>query len=183
MLRKYTSGLGTSFMRSLIFVLTISLTIILPTRLMAEQPSTAPIEMSLLEPEAIVPANVITADTVSQDNQGNLTVPSLWWAKQESGNKLLDNWLAYQHSGTEHARVDLVVNQQVWTLLDYVERYDFVNRLGTVARQSGYNVRVFDYDKNRLASYTCDFRQQASCSIQMDGKNRGVMRRIPVQQD
>jgi len=169
----------TSFMRSLLFLLTI-LTIILPTRLMAAQPSVAPLDLSILEPEAIVPPNVITADTVSQDN---LTPPSLWWARQESENKLLDNWLAYQNSGNEHARVDLVVNQQVWTLLDYVERYDFVNRIGTVARQSGYNVRVFDYDRNRLASYTCDFLPQASCRIQMDNKNRGGMRRIPVQQD
>ncbi|MBA3922830.1 MAG: hypothetical protein H0X31_14480 [Nostocaceae cyanobacterium] len=167
-------------MRSLLFLLSISLTIILPTRLMAIQPSTASLDLSILEPEVIVPPNVTTADTVSQDN---LTAPSLWWAKQESENKLLDNWLAYQNSGNEHARVDLVVNQQVWTLLDYVERYDFVNRIGTVARQSGYNVRVFDYDRNRLASYTCDFQQQASCSIQMDNKNRGVMRRLPVQQD
>ncbi len=180
MLRKYTSGLVTLFMRSLFFLLSISLTLILPTRLMAVQPSTAPVDLSLLEPEVIVPPNVITADTVSQNS---LTAPSLWWARQESENKLLDNWLAYQNSDQEHARVDLIVNQQVWTLLDYVERYDFVNRIGTVARQSGYNVRVFDYDKNSLASYTCDFQPQASCSIQMDQKNRGVMRRIPVQQD
>lgn len=126
------------------------------------QPTTAPLELSVLAPNA-PKQGVVTANTISQTQ---LTVPSLWWAKEQFGGKLLDNWLAYPSQGTNPARVDLIVNRQIWSLLDYVERYDFVNSLGTVARDYGYNVRVFNYQQELLATYTCNFNIQPSlCSM------------------
>lgn len=126
------------------------------------QPTNAPLELSLLAPNA-PKRGVVTANTISQKQ---LTVPSLWWAKQQFGGKLLDNWLAYPSQGTTTPRVDLIVNRQIWSLLDYVERYDFVNSLGSVARDYGYNVRVFNYQQELLATYTCNFNIQPSlCSM------------------
>lgn len=126
------------------------------------QPTNAPLELSLLAPNA-PKRGVITANTISQKQ---LTVPSLWWAKEQFGGKLLDNWLAYPSQGTATARVDLIVNRQIWSLLDYVERYEFVNSLGSVARDYGYNVRVFNYQQELLATYTCNFNIQPNlCSI------------------
>jgi hypothetical protein len=135
-------------------------------------PSQAPLELELLTK---LKGNVVTANTI---NQSELTVPSLWWAKDNSENKLLDNWIAYPASGGESARVDLIVNHQIWSLLDYLERYNFVNRLGYTARNYGYNIRVFNYQQELLGTYTCSFASsQASCRINMNAQNRFGMRR------
>ncbi|BAY32570.1 hypothetical protein NIES2107_44590 [Nostoc carneum NIES-2107] len=165
---------------SLPLLLTISLATIslLPIRpLQAEtitepQPSNAPLELSLLtEPKG----PVITGNTVSQ---GNLTIPKLWWAKESAENKLLDNWIAYPTSPKEAARVDLIVNQQIWSLLDYLERYDFVNRLGTAARNDNYNLRVFNYQQELLATYTCNYNNsQPLCNIKLSSQNQLGWRR------
>ncbi|MCL6753010.1 hypothetical protein KBT16_19350 [Nostoc sp. CCCryo 231-06] len=153
-------------------LLTISLTTLLVPPSLAQtppipSPSNAPLELDLLtKPKDYV----ITANTI---NPERLTVPSLWWAQQNSETKLLDNWIAYPPSEKEPARVDLIVNQQIWSLLDSIQRYDFVNRLGSAARNFGYNVRVFNYQKEPLATYTCNFSTSpALCSIQTSVKNK-----------
>ncbi|MBD2253989.1 hypothetical protein [Nostoc parmelioides] len=126
-------------------------------------PSDAPLDLDLLtQPKD----SVITANTI---NLSGLTTPSLWWSKENSENKLLDNWIAYPATKNEAGRVDLIVNQQIWSLLDYLERYDFVNRLGSTARRDGYNVRVFNYQKDLLGSYTCSYNPiSANCNIQLN---------------
>jgi hypothetical protein len=165
--------------RSFSLLLTISLTTLLVPPSLAQpppipSPSSAPLELDLLTK----PKNyVITANTI---NPERLTVPSLWWAQQNSERKLLDNWIAYPASEKEPARVDLLVNQQIWSLLDSIQRYDFVNRLGSAARNFGYNVRVFNYQKEPLATYTCNFSTSpALCSIQTNLKNKiGLQRSL-----
>ncbi|MDZ8136863.1 MAG: hypothetical protein RM049_16390 [Nostoc sp. DedQUE04] len=160
-------------------LLTISLTTLLVPPSLAQtpsipSPSSAPLELDLLtKPKDYI----ITATTIHPER---LTVPSLWWAQQNSEKKLLDNWIAYPPSNKEPARVDLIVNQQIWSLLEYIERYDFVNRLGSAARNFGYNVRVFNYQKEPLASYTCNFSiSPALCSIQTTIKNKiGLQRSL-----
>lgn len=129
--------------------------------------STAPLELSVLT-QNTPPAkgDVLTANTISQDT---LTIPSLWWAKEQFAGKLLNNWLAYPN---EH-RVDLVVNRQLWTLLDYMERYSFVNKFGIVAKDFGYNIRVFNQQKVLLATYTCNLSApQTNCQIWLEGSGQ-----------
>ncbi len=134
-------------------------------------PSDAPLELYLLTQPT---KNIITAKTI---NPQKLTVPSLWWAKENSEKKLLDNWIAYPASKTEPPRVDLIVNQQIWSLLDYMEKYVFVNRLGIIASKSGYNIRVFDYQTETLATYTCNFPQSPTfCKIQMSNQSKVGLR-------
>ena len=127
------------------------------------QPSEAPLELDLLtKPKELVS----TANTI---NLSGLNSPSLWWAKDISENKLLDNWIAYPATENEARRVDLIVNQQIWSLLDYLERYNFINRLGITARRDSYNVRVFNYQKELLGTYTCSFSSSpANCKIQLN---------------
>jgi hypothetical protein len=130
------------------------------------QPSTAPLELSLL----IHPSDsVVTANTI---NPKTLTIPSLWYAKANTEKKLLSNWLAYPPTDKQPGRVDLLVNQQIWNSLDYLERYKFVNRLGSITRSFNYNMRVFDYQQEFLAAYTCSFTVKPSlCNIQMSNRN------------
>ncbi|MGH1395207.1 MAG: hypothetical protein ACRAVC_14445 [Trichormus sp.] len=125
--------------------------------------SDAPLNLELLNNPK---GDVVTANTIKLTG---LTTPSLWLAQEISENKLLDNWIAYPPNTTEPSRVDLVVNQQIWTLLDYIERYEFVNRLGNTARKDNYNLRVFNYQGDLLATYTCNFQTNPTpCNIQMN---------------
>lgn len=128
-------------------------------------PSNAPLELELLaNPKGLVR----TANTVYQEQ---LTIPSLWWAKETSQNKLLDNWIAYPATNRQPGRVDLIVNEQIWTLLDYLERYQFVNKLGSVVRDYRYNMRVFNYQRELLATYTCNFKTiKPLCQIKMNSQ-------------
>ncbi|MEM9925511.1 MAG: hypothetical protein AAF915_17465 [Cyanobacteria bacterium P01_D01_bin.50] len=154
---------------SLLFSIAISTVVVLPAQLTRAQdsriplPSQDPLELNLLtNPKD----DVITANTVLQEQ---ITVPSLWWAQEQSENKLLDNWIAYPASNAQAGRVDLIVNEQIWNVLDYLERYSFVNRLGNVARGYGYNIRVFSYEKEPLATYTCNLNlSKPLCNIDMN---------------
>ena len=79
-------------------------------------------------------------------------MPSLWWAREQFdpfGGRLIDDFL------TNHQlkQIDLVVNWQLWTLLDYLGRYRLINQLGTVARQYDYDLRIINQQKQCLATY------------------------------
>lgn len=119
------------------------------------------------EPEEICSTDVVNKDTICQTG---LTVPSLWWADEQFGDKLLENWLAYPNK----KRIDLIVNRQRWGLMDYYERYAFVHRMGAVVRgnsetgETGYNLRVFNRQEPALclAAYTCE---NGYCGLQITG--------------
>lgn len=100
------------------------------------------------------PSSPVTS--ANAPSQGGLTVPSLWWTADQFGG-ILENWLAYPAQGSTPGQIELVVRQEAWTLLGYIERYAFINHFGTVARDYGYNLQVLDREKDLLASYTCDF--------------------------
>ncbi len=107
--------------------------------------------------------SVITSETFSSTG---LTLPSLWWVKDQFSQKkplatkLLRNWRAYPGNPQRPGQIELLVNRQFWSLLDYVERYTFLNEFGEAAREYRYNIQVIDSDAPTnapLASYTCDF--------------------------
>ena len=82
----------------------------------------------------------------------NDTKPSLWWATEQFDpfdGRLVENWLA----DSKVQQINLVVNWQLWTLLDYLGRYRFVNQFGTVARKYGYNLNIFNQKNQCLATY------------------------------
>lgn len=108
---------------------------------------------------AAIPS-VVTSEMVCA--QG-LTAPSLWWTREnldqelKLGSKLVSRWVTYLRQGTEPGRVELQVNPQLWSLMDYFQRYEFINTFGLAARDFGYGVQVFDGRKTPLASYGCQF--------------------------
>jgi hypothetical protein len=124
-------------------------------------PDLTPLDIKLLK-LGQVPAGVVTSQTISLTR---LTLPSLWWTQAQVANnpqfsnKLLENWIAYSGELKEPGRVDLVVNRQLWSLLDYLQRYEFINRFSAIARSYGYNIRVFDNQARFAGAYTCDFSQ------------------------
>ncbi len=81
-----------------------------------------------------------------------VVLPSLWWAREQFDpfeGRLIDNWL----ENHQLKQIDLVVNWQLWTLLDYLGRYRLINQLGTVAREYDYNLRIINQQKKCLATY------------------------------
>jgi len=99
--------------------------------------------------------------TALTPSQRGLTVPSLWWADDQFGDKLVENWITYARSPNAQARADLIVRRALWNTLNYYERYALVNHFGTVASDHGYNLLVFDRENDLLAAYTCNFSQAA----------------------
>lgn len=124
----------------------------------------------------------VTANTISQTG---LTQPSLWWAKRQYGGKLLTNWLARPESETMPSRVDLLVNQQVWSNYNYLDRYAFLNQVGNVSKDFGYSTRVFNAQGELLGAYICEFPWMAAglepeaeptCAIYLDPSGQGAVR-------
>ncbi len=122
------------------------------------------------------------------------TQPSLWWirdqvaAQAQFGNKLIEKWLACPTAGETPPHVDVLVNSQLWTLLDYWERYEAVHRLGTVITGYRYNLRIFNRQQTSLATYYCGLPSGAapqattysppppSCTLNLDSASRGGFR-------
>lgn len=130
-------------------------------------------EEGLCQIPAIIPrpiyptATVITDSTISLTG---LTIPSLWWDIEQlipSIGNLVRRWDAY----IPEQRIDLQVNSLLWRSLDYTQRYSFVNHVGMIAREFQYNLQVFTYPRQCLATYTCIRANGDSpeiCSIKFD---------------
>lgn len=108
----------------------------------------------------VVPLNVEpqrAAIVTSNTPAGNqLTIPSLWWAEEQYdpfNGKLVTDWIANRNL----REIDLIVNRQVWGLMDYIDRYSFVSKFGAVARDYNYDLRVFNQQRQCLAIYRCDY--------------------------
>jgi hypothetical protein len=107
-------------------------------------------------------------------SQTEKSVPSLWLAQKQFGGKLLDRWFV----DPGNTWVILIVNRQLWSLLDYMERYQFVNRFGTVANDYGYNVRVCNRQGTALAVYSCK-GDRLNCRIDLESlSNPGIRGRV-----
>ncbi len=98
-------------------------------------------------------------------SQAGLTIPSLWWVADQFGAGLIDRWLAYPSANQGAGRVDLRVRPQLWNRYSYLDRYAFVNHMGLVASDFGYNMLVFDVRQNVVAAYTCDFGSAVADNI------------------
>jgi hypothetical protein len=109
-------------------------------------------------------------DRLAEDPfNASLSQPSLWLSRDifasraRFSSKLFENWLVCPSTNSDRGRIDLIVNAQLWGLLDYFERYELLQQFGNGSDQpdqqfkSGYNLRVFSRQapKTPLAHYTC----------------------------
>ena len=104
-------------------------------------------------------------------SQTQKSIPSLWLAQKQFGGKLLDRWFV----DSSDTWVILIVNRQLWSLLDYMERYQFVNRFGTVASEYGYNLRVCNRQGTALAVYSCK-GDRLNCNIDLESLSNPGLR-------
>ncbi len=133
-----------------------------------------------------------------------LAQPSLWLnrdlftARAKFSSKLFENWIVCPSTNSDRGRIDLVVNSQLWGLLDYFERYELLQQFGNGNDQpdqrfkSGYNLRVFNRQvqaqgQKPLATYSCSTTTRSSqvlpsrnCSIQIRDANNGLGVRAPL---
>lgn len=133
-------------------------------------------------------ANTIDTDDLGQvPSRKDITMagigqPSLWWAQQQFdpfGGRLVSDWL----SNPQVRQIDLTVNWQLWTLLDYLARYRFINQFGTVARQYGYNLRIFNQQQQCLAIYHYNSQSNPpKWEIQLEGLGQDSLPVVPAGQ-
>lgn len=126
---------------------------------------TKPLEPALFDPNAALDPKIGTPDQI---NPTGLTPPSLWWKYEQFGEDLLRYWLSYPAEGETPGRVDLVVDQQIWSSYNYVQRYAFVNQFGTTAKDFGYNLRVFNPQGVLLGAQICQFDSAQFDSARFD---------------
>jgi hypothetical protein len=134
---------------------------------------TEPLDVEMLKDFGLQKSSdVITADSIERFPVFRKSMPSLWWTQDQLPNKLVLNWLAYP----QKKRIDLVVNPQFWNNLEYLERYQLVNRYGLVARRYGYNIRIFNLkfsEAQPIVAYTCSaVVATSSCYIQWQEINQ-----------
>ena len=110
-----------------------------------------PLDLELInQPDQALSRGIFTINTISQEG---ITNPSLWWIRDQFGRRLVINWLGYP----EERRVDLVVDRQFWSFINYVEKYSLVNHFALTAREYGYNLRIFNDQGLSLGQATCEF--------------------------
>jgi hypothetical protein len=82
--------------------------------------------------------------------------PNLWWAKEQYdpfAGRLIERWQVNR----EHQSVEVMVNRQLWSSLDYLGRYRLVSQLGSITRESRYDLNILNPQNKCLATYVCEF--------------------------
>lgn len=132
-------------------------------------------ESAVMAQQPVCPKGDVADFPAPPLSQNQKSVPSLWLAQKQFGGQLLDRW--FVDSNSTNSWVVLVVNRQLWSGLDYVARYQFVNRFGVAASEYGYNVRVCNRQGVGLGVYSCN-RDRLSCRIDLESvSNPGIQRR------
>ncbi|MGB8699805.1 MAG: hypothetical protein WCD18_10345 [Thermosynechococcaceae cyanobacterium] len=86
-----------------------------------------------------------------------LTIPEIWWADQQFGDKMVVNWFAYRRPQDDKSQVRLVVRPDLWSRYSFLERYAFLKHFGLVTSAAGYQLIVLDRQNYPLGAYTCQF--------------------------
>jgi hypothetical protein len=145
----------------------------------------APIDPALPERSTERPNSPDRAGVRSQDRQSEL-----WWTKEQieselRSSKLISRWALSTDSPNPlassltspltspsapgPATLDVTINSQVWSLLDYFGRYEFANTLGIKAHELGYGLRIMSDRGLLLGQYRCvTIAPPSQCRVQLD---------------
>jgi hypothetical protein len=151
------------------------------------------------------PATAETAAPIVQSSPRQLLAPKppdrqseLWWTKDQieaelKSSKLISRWSLSTDSpnplasslasplatgpATGPATLDVTINSQAWSLLDYFGRYEFANTLGIKAHELGYGLRIMSDRGIVLGQYSCAMilpgqpsvtASPSQCRVQLD---------------
>jgi hypothetical protein len=138
----------------------------------------------------------------------------LWWTKEQieaelRSTKLISRWSLSTDSpiplansvanppvsplasalAPGPATLDVTINSQAWSLLDYFGRYEFANTLGIKAHELGYGLRIMSDRGLVLGQYSCATMRpvqpsgtasSGQCRVQLDSMGqRGSRNRSP----
>ena len=143
----------------------ISLSLIMPGAIAASAVEEARSQLTNIDrlPLSIPPETGRLVTSSEQLSPTQMSQPSLTWIREQVGerygsDRLVVQWRAYQViAPNTFAYVDVIVDEQIWELLSYFERYAFIAQFGAAAKQYGYHLRVFhtgDVFNNRDAQNT-----------------------------
>ncbi len=93
-----------------------------------------------------------TSKRAASSRQRKSPQPNFWWVIEQFDpfeGKLVESWSSH----SQVKEISLIVNLRLWTLMDYLGRYSFVNQFGSTARNYGYSLNIFSTQKQRLATY------------------------------
>ncbi|MBW4518115.1 MAG: hypothetical protein KME16_00055 [Scytolyngbya sp. HA4215-MV1] len=130
--------------------LCVFLLLAFPSRSLAESSVTPPppgaesqVEHGPVENDLVEMTSSCTAQTNDSLSDRVLNLPSLSWLQSQLaerkryGNQPIKAWSACRGNtnilckpGDTVCRVDVEINRQLWSLLDHLERYELVNKLG-----------------------------------------------------
>jgi hypothetical protein len=136
--------------------------------------------------ESLLPQTILDQQSLSQNRAKavkenairaeSFPPPSLWWAKEQFdpfAGRLIEDWKVEVNS----QQIDLQVNRQLWSTLDYENRYQLVSKFGTIARESHYNLRIVNAQNKCLAVYYCQFDTIPNqCELQIEASERPRLR-------
>lgn len=131
-------------------------------------PSSPPCSMLAARSGDTLPLAAKTQKHSSQPRQTPQTPPNLWWAKDQYdpfAGRLIDRWQV----DSENQQVEVIVNRQLWSSLDYLGRYRLVSQLGSITRESRYNLSILNPQNKCLAIYFCQFDMTPyQCELSID---------------
>ncbi len=120
---------------------------------------------------ALIPLSICPTNPPSQLpnpplSQTQATIPSLWLAAEIFGENILNKWFV----DPSETWVILMVNNYFWKEMDYIDRYQFVEKFGRVSRQYGYNTLVCNFiQEEGQAAYFCNLdNDKLVCNLKLD---------------
>jgi hypothetical protein len=155
---------------------TIALTLLLTAQNAMAAPidsRAAPIDRTAYDKDLCRPPlalDIVETDLIKGQNdrtilQDRLSLPSLWWTRDQYaarlplGKKLISSWLICPKTANAPQHVQMVLNAQIWSLLEYFDRYEFLHQFGTVTSNNGHDLWIYsDETPLVLASYLCDYQ-------------------------
>lgn len=115
-----------------------------------------------------------------------------WWTKEQldaelGTSKLIVRWLpvAEAPGAATPPTVEVIVNFQVWSLLDYFGRYEFATTFGRKAEDLGYGLRIVTDRGLILGQYRCltppmglktGLPSTRQCKVQLDSPGQRGLR-------
>lgn len=123
--------------------------------------------LAVEEPNELLARGFASAQTISQAEEAD---PSLWWPRTRFGQSaLVQNWII----DFETKHINLIVDRATWSGMNYIDHFQVVHQFGAIAREKGYQLRIFNTQPKCLAIYDCEVSDTGqTCKVDMEPSRR-----------